>query len=260
MELAEAIVDPKNPLTARVIVNRVWMYHFGRPLVGTSGNFGRLGEQPTHPELLDYLAARLVEEKWSLKKLHREIMLSSTYALSAARSAANEVVDADNKFHWRANRRRLDVEPLRDTLLMASAELDETVGGPPVKLTDPNNRRKTLYGMISRKKLDGTLALFDFPNPIATSDGRILTATPLQQLFFLNSEFIRARARMLADRVQSGRNQDPQRIREAYRILFQRAPGKAETDRGLRYLASPGSSWPTYVQALMSTNELLFVD
>jgi hypothetical protein len=260
MELAESIVDPKNPLTSRVIVNRVWTYHFGRPLVGTTGNFGRLGEQPSHPELLDYLSARLVEEKWSLKKLHREIMLSNTYALSAARSTANESVDADNKFYWRANRRRLDVEPLRDTLLMASGELDETIGGPPVKITDANNRRKTIYAMVSRKKLDGTLALFDFPNPIATSDGRVVTATPLQQLFFLNSEFIRARARMLADRVQSGRNTDPERIREAYRILFQRDPSKAETDRGVKYLAAPGSSWPTYAQALMSTNELLFVD
>jgi hypothetical protein len=260
MELAEAIVDPNNPLTSRVIVNRIWMYHFGRPLVASTGNFGRLGEQPSHPALLDYLAARLVEQTWSLKKLHREIMLSDTYALSAAGSAANEGIDADNKFYWRANRRRLDVEPLRDTLLMVSGELDETIGGPPVKLTDAGNRRKTIYGMISRKKLDGTLALFDFPNPIATSDGRILTATPLQQLFFLNSEFIRARARMLADRIQSGRNTEPERIREAYRILFQREPGKAETERGVRYLAAPGSSWPAYTQALLSTNELLFVD
>ena len=190
LELAEAIVDPKNPLTSRVIVNRVWMYHFGRPLVGTPGNFGRLGELPTHPELLDYLAARLIEENWSLKRLHREIMLSNTYALSAETLAANENVDADNTLYWRANRRRLDVEPLRDTLLMVSGELDETIGGPPAPLADSANRRKTIYGLVSRKKLDGTLALFDFPNPIATSDGRILTATPLQQLFFLNSGFV----------------------------------------------------------------------
>ena len=137
LELAEAVASDKNPLTARVIVNRVWMYHFGQPLVATPGNFGKMGEQPTHPELLDYLAARLIESHWSLKALHREIMLTKVYALAAGTLEANENVDADNQLLWRANRRRLDVEPMRDTLLFVSGDLDERQGGPAEKLSEP---------------------------------------------------------------------------------------------------------------------------
>lgn len=259
LELAEAIASPTNPLTARVIVNRLWMYHFGRPLVGTPGNFGRLGEQPTHPELLDYLASRLIENKWSLKALHREIMLSRVYALGAGNLAPNQAVDPDNKLLWRANRRRLDVEPMRDTLLYLTGDLDASQGGEAQKLTESKNLRRTIYGFVSRRRLDGTLSLFDFPNPVATSDGRIHTATPLQQLFFLNSNFIQSRAQSLAARLQSGQPDDRARVREAYRILFQRAPEAEEIKAGLEYL-SHGGTWPRYAQALLSSNELLFVD
>jgi hypothetical protein len=259
LQLAEAIADESNPLTPRVIANRVWMHHFGRPLVGTPGNFGRLGEQPTHPELLDYLAARLVEQKWSLKALHREIMLSNVYALSARVSQANHVIDSDNKLLWRANRRRLDVEPMRDTLLFVTGDLDEARGGEAQTLTDLDNRRRTVYGFVSRRRLDGTLSLFDFPNPVATSDARVQTATPLQQLFFMNSEFIRKRAESLVKRLQDTGPDDRARVREAYRILLQRAAADAEIKAGLEYLAA-GGTWPRYAQALLSSNELLFVD
>ncbi|MBM3814893.1 MAG: DUF1549 domain-containing protein [Acidimicrobiia bacterium] len=257
LELAESIIDPANPLTARVIANRVWMYHFGRPIVATPGNFGRLAETPTHPELLDYLAARLIEHNWSLKKLHREIMLSSAYSLSAASKEPNATADPENKLLWRAHRRRLDVEPMRDTLLFLSGELDTTSGGAAQRLNEANHLRRTVYGFVSRRRLDGTLSLFDFPNPVSTSDGRIHTATPLQQLYFLNSQFIQARAEALFKRLESA-GDNRARIRAAYRLLFQRAPLDAETKLGLGYLAS--NPWPQYVQALLSSNELLFID
>jgi mono/diheme cytochrome c family protein/cytochrome c553 len=259
LDLAKAVADPANPLTARVAANRVWMYHFGRALVGTPGNFGRLGEKPSHPELLDYLAARLVEQRWSLKALHKEIMLSAAYGLSAQTSAANEAVDADNKLYWRANRRRLEVEPLRDTLLFASGELDETSRGEAKALTDAENKRRTVYGFVSRRSLDRTLGLFDFPNPMTTSDRRIPTATPLQQLFFLNSTFVQDRARALAARLAPA-GSDRARIRAAYRLLFQRAPDVEELRLGLQYLASSKDAWPRYAQALLGSNELLFVE
>jgi hypothetical protein len=161
---------------------------------------------------------------------------------------------------WRWSPRRLDVEPLRDTLLFLSGELDEKLGGAPGKLTNTSFNRRTLYGSVSRRKLDGTLALFDFPNPVATSEQRIQTATPLQQLFFLNSEFIQKRAKALSDRVAPLGDDDPARIRAAYRLLYQREAAAEEIKLGLEYLKSPGGTWPRYAQALLGSNELLFVN
>jgi hypothetical protein len=228
-------------------------------LVATPGNFGRLGDKPTHPELLDYLAARLIELKWSLKALHREILLTKVYALSASGLEANQNVDADNKLLWRTNRRRLDVEPMRDTLLFISGDLNERRGGLAEKLSDACNLRRTVYGFVSRRRLEGTLALFDFPNPMSTSDSRIPTATPLQQLFFLNSAFIQERSRSLARRVRGAGDLRAQ-IEQAYRLLFQRRPTKEEAAVGLEYLAIGDNPWPRYAQALLSSNELLFID
>jgi hypothetical protein len=261
LELAAEVASSRNPLTPRVMANRLWMYHFGRPLVGTPGNFGRLGELPSHPELLDYLSARFIEGGWSMKALHREIMLSNVYQLSALADDANLAKDGDNRLFWRANRRRLDVEPMRDTLLLLSGDLDETMGGEATKLSDAGNRRRTVYGFVSRRSLDGTLSLFDFPNPMSASDGRIPTATPLQQLFFLNSTFLQQRAASLVARVEKQARDDKSRIVAAYRILFQRAPDAAETKLGLDYLAKAGGkAWLMYSQSLLSANELLFVD
>ncbi|MEP7364455.1 MAG: PSD1 and planctomycete cytochrome C domain-containing protein [Acidobacteriota bacterium] len=260
LELAEAIANPKNPLTARVMVNRMWMTHFGRGLVLSIGNFGQLGDKPTNPALLDYLAARLVEQGWSLKALHREIVSSAAYQLSARTAEPNMTEDPDNTLVWHWSRRRLDVEPLRDTLLSLSGDLDDNIGGKPAKISDPANHRRTVYGSVSRRKLDGTLSLFDFPNPVATSEVRIQTATPLQQLFFLNSEFIQARAKSLAARVTPLGDDDAARIRAAYRILFQREADKEEIKLGLDYLQSAGANWPRYAQALLASNELLFVN
>ncbi|MGH9658048.1 MAG: PSD1 and planctomycete cytochrome C domain-containing protein [Bryobacteraceae bacterium] len=254
LELAEAIASKQNPLTARVMVNRIWLDHFGQGLVRTPSNFGQLGERPSHPELLDYLAARLVENNWSIKALHREILMSNTYALSSASSERNAAVDADNRLLWRATRRRLDAEALRDSLLWAAGTLDRTAGGEPKRLTD-DNRRRAVYGFISRKKLDGMLSLFDFPNPNNTSEQRLTTSVPLQRLFYLNSSFVQTQAQAFAARLQGP---DREKIAQAYRLLFSRAPDPAETRAGLDFLRH--GDWPRYAQVLLSTSEFSFVN
>ena len=259
LELAEAIASDKNPLTARVMVNRLWQWHFGRPLVGTPSNFGQLGEKPSHPELLDYLAARFMEQGWSVKKLHREVLLSRVYQLSAAVTPINAAEDPDNRLLWHFPRRRLDIEPLRDTLLEVTGELDTTPGGAPSRLTEESNRRRTVYGFVSRRRLDGTLALFDFPNPNSHSEARIETGTPLQQLFFLNSAFIEARAKAFAKRIE-GAGDEAGRVALAYRILYSRAPRPEEVRLALEFVRAEKDGWARYAQALLGSNELLFVN
>ena len=261
LELAEAIASPNNPLAARVIVNRVWHWHFGRGIVPSPSNFGQLGERPSHPELLDYLAARFVENGWSIKALHRDIMLSATYALSSEDSAPNAAKDPDNRLLWRSNLRlRLDAEALRDSLLAVAGTLDRTIGGPPVELT-ANARRRTLYGYVGRTKPDATLALFDFPNPNTTSEQRMVTVGPLQRLYFLNNTFVMQQAKAVADRVNDdARSSDAEKIRKTYRLLFGRRPTKLETDLGLEFLERSKRSWPQYAQVLLSSSEFSSVN
>ena len=261
IELAEAIANPQNPLTARVMVNRIWQDHFGVGLVTTASNFGQLGDRPSHPELLDYLAARFVEQGWSIKAMHREIVLSATYALSTGSSQENSATDSENHLLWRANRRKLDAEALRDSLLFVSGELDLTMGGEPMRLTDEKNLRRTVYGFVSRAKLDGTLSLFDFPDPNFTSEGRITTDTPLQRLYFLNSEFVINQAKALVSRLETTQTSGTEpRIRQAYRLLFQREPAPEEVQTGLKFLESGQDKWPLYAQALMSSTEFMLVN
>jgi len=163
LELAESIVSPANPLTARVIVNRIWKMHFGQGIVRTPSNFGQLGGRPTHPELLDYLASQFVEKGWSVKALHREILLSATYQLSADYNGANAAKDPENRLLWRANlRQRLDAEELRDSLLAVAGKLDLDMYGPAAPLTD-SNRRPPSMGMSGATQPDRMLSLFEFP-------------------------------------------------------------------------------------------------
>ena len=258
LELAQAIASPQNPVTARVIVNRIWQQHFGEGLVRTASNFGQLGERPTHPELLDYLAARLIEKGWSIKALHREIMLSSTYRLSTDYSQKNFAVDPGNRLLWRANQRRLDVEAIRDSILFVTGKLDLSPADAPLKLIDDKNFKRTVYGFVSRRRLDGTLALFDFPNPNATSEGRISTDTPLQRLFFLNSDFIMNQSVALAQRIQhDGGPGSEEFVQKAYQLLFQRKPGDEELRLGVEFLKSGPSAFPKYAQVLLSSDEFL---
>ncbi|MBS0261447.1 MAG: PSD1 domain-containing protein [Planctomycetes bacterium] len=274
LELARAIASPSNPLTPRVIVNRLWQQHFGRGIVATPSNFGTLGERPTHPELLDYLAQRLIASGWSLRTIHREIVLSATYRQASADIAANSNVDPDNKLLWRMNRRRLDVEAWRDAVLMAAGNLNPTVGGPPGNLAAGDFQRRTLYGKISRHNLDGMLRLFDFPDPNITSERRTVTTVPLQQLFVLNSEFMVREARLLAARVARVSNDERIRIEEAYRVLFGRVPQDHETQLALEFLTASDaadanapsarksslSRWEQLAQVLLGANEFTFID
>lgn len=266
LELAEAIAG--HPLTARVIVNRVWKYHFGRGIVGTPSNFGQLGERPTHPELLEYLACRFVENNFSLKSLHREVMLSATYQLSSRYSPENYSSDPDNRLLWRAHRQRLDIEAIRDSILSVSGGLDPSIGGPSFEDME-QSRRRSVYAKISRAKLNELLMLFDFPDPSISSEQRNMTNVPLQRLFFLNSELISREAKRLAERLtrSSGAGSPEDAILRAYRLLYGREATAEEVRLGLEFLAEHGKqgnadvmAWQQYAQVLLSSNEFIFVD
>jgi hypothetical protein len=265
LELAEAIAS--HPLTARVMVNRIWSHHFGRGIVGTPSNFGQLGERPTHPELLEYLTFRFLEMNGSVKALHREIMLSATYQLSSEYSEQNFREDADNRLYWRANLRRLDVEALRDSLLFLSGNLDAAVGGPSTELTD-DHKRRTIYASISRLKLNGTLARFDFPDASITSEQRSVTNVPLQRLFFLNSTLIWRQAELLANRLLTeGEGGEASRISNAYLLLYGRQATEVEVRLGLEFLdevrkepTKSSTAWQQFAQVLLSASEFIFID
>ncbi len=268
LELARAIASSDNPLTARVFVNRIWAGHFGAGLVRTPSNFGTLGERPTHPELLDWLAARFIESGWSMKSLHREIMLSATYRLSSSSTdfSKPQATDPDNHLLWRMNRRRLEVEPWRDSVLAVVGNLDRTLGGPSSNLSNGNNRRRTLYGFVSRHQLDDLLRLFDFPDPNITAGQRTVTTVPLQQLFVLNSEFMVSQSRAFAARLTREASTDDLRVHRAYALLFNRSPSPSELELGLDFLTankSDGTKFTVleqYALALLGSNEFAFVD
>jgi hypothetical protein len=239
LELAEAIASPDNPLTARVIVNRVWMHHFGAPLVRTPSDFGLRSEPPTHPELLDYLAAWFIEEGWSLKKLHRLMLLSSAYQQSSAHHARFAARDPANQWLWRMNRRRLDLEAMRDTLLALSGQLDLTLGGRAVEITtEPFATRRTVYGFVERQNLPGLFRTFDFANPDSTSPQRFHTTVPQQALFLMNSPFVIEQARHLAGRPElAACATDRSRVQALYRLTYQRPPRREEVDLACGFVA-----------------------
>lgn len=224
-QLADAVTDPANALTVRVIVNRVWQHHFGQALVRTPSNFGMLGEKPTHPELLDWLASTFMENGWSLKKLHRLILLSSTWQMSSQYRAEAFAKDGENRLLWRMNPRKLEVESWRDSMLAVTGELDRALGGPPSDKILESSRR-TLYGKVSRNGdrflSDEFLRLFDFPAPRSTSEQRTASTVPRQHLFMMNSGFMAARAQALSARLQRESSDDQTRITRAYQLLYAR--------------------------------------
>lgn len=232
LELAEAILA--QPITARVIVNRIWKGHFGTGLVDTPSNFGWNGETPSHPELLDYLAQSFLEQGQSFRTLHRAILRSAVYQLSTATTAAHEEKDAGNRLYWRANRTRLSAERLRDAVLFVAGTLDETIGGPSAPLT-PLYPRRTIYGTVSRYKLDEFLQLFDFPSPNQSAEKRYTTHVPLQRLFLMNSDFMQQQAERLGALVASAPTDDA-RITELYRRIFGRTPTPEELAVGVEFL------------------------
>ncbi len=231
-ELAEAIV--KQPITMRVIVNRVWKGHFGTGLVDSPSNFGMTGERPTNPELLEYLAHSFTTNGLSIKKLHREILLSSVYQLSDGYSKENFDKDSANRLYWRANRKRMDSEQIRDSMLFVSGALEARMYGPSAPLT-PGYNRRTVYGKVSRYRLDEYLQLFDFPSPSMSSEKRFATNVPLQRLFLMNSDFMQQQAELLARRV-AAEPDNAARIRKAYSLVLGRAPTDAELSAGVEDL------------------------
>jgi hypothetical protein len=273
LELARAIASPDNPLTARVLVNRLWLHHFGAGLVTTPSDFGVRSEPPSHPELLDWLAARFVEDGWSLKKLHKLIVLSRTYQLSSGVNAEAASVDPDNRLLARAHRRRLDFETLRDGLLAVGGNLDLKVGGPPVDiLARPFVPRRTLYGFIDRQNLPGLFRTFDFASPDASSPQRYQTTVPQQALFLLNSPFVALQARALTRRPELTDMTDPAaKVRGLYRMVYAREADEDEARIGVEFVALTAkmplanapvalTPWERYAQVLLLANEFMFVD
>jgi hypothetical protein len=270
LELARAITRPDNPLTARVMVNRIWLNHFGAGLVGTPSDFGLRSEPPTHPELLDYLAGTFIRGGWSIKALHRLIMLSSVYQQRSDSRPEDLALDPQNRLLWKYNRRRLDFEATRDTLLAVAGRLDATMGGRSVSLqSTPPSARRTVYGFIDRQNLDGLFRTFDFASPDATSPRRYVTTVPQQALYLMNNGFVIEEARALASRVASFSDDPETRIRQLYALLFGRAPDARELALGIAFTqkqVDPGragaelSAWDEYAQVLLLANELVFVD
>jgi hypothetical protein len=258
LELADALFREARPLVARVIVNRLWAAHFGTGIVPTPSDFGAQGEKPTHPELLDQLASGLVQNGWSLKWLHRTILLSATYRQT---SGSPTPQDPDLRLYSKFPRKRLEVEQWRDALLAVSGELDLTLGGPALELAQPTNRRRTLYGLIKRRELSDILRLHDFPDPITHSPSRIPTTTPLQQLFTMNSPLMQAQARALEKRLAAAQTDPSGRVELAYRLALGRMPTSSERAVAARFLESAGvQRWPEYLQVLLGSNEFLFLD
>ena len=291
LELAEAIAS--HPLAARVIVNRVWRWHFGTGIVDTPSNFGRLGERPSHPELLDYLAGWFLDNGQSIKALHKKILMTSTYQLSSDYSAKNFDTDPANRLHWRTNRRRLDAESIRDSILFVSGALDTKLGGASLDLPDKKNLRRTVYSRVSRFRLHEYLQTFDFPNPNITAETRFTTNVPLQSLFFMNSEFVESNAERLvyrlfgqeppedksADGEADGENghdgeveatwlegaSKEEKIREAYQLLYGRDASSEEVEAGADFLdkIEEGEGlkvWTRYARVLLSANEFRFIE
>jgi hypothetical protein len=265
LELAQAIVDGKNPLTARVMVNRIWMHHFGTPLVGTPGDFGLRSDPPSHPELLDYLASFFMANGWSVKQLHRLILLSAVYQQQSYDRPEGKHLDPDNALLWKMNRRRLDFEASCDSLLAAAGRLDPTIGGPPVKdILAPTAIRRTVYGFIDRLNLPGLFRTFDFPNPDATSPRRDTTTVAPQALFLMNHPFVIECGRRLVERSEREAGNDVRaRIRHLYGVVYGREPNTDEITLAVEFLGeagAPAGRWERYAQALMEANEFVFVD
>lgn len=239
LEMARAIVDPKNPLTARVIVNRVWMHHFGKGIVETPSDFGLRGSAPSHPQLLDWLATNFIKRGWSVKHLHRTIMNTKVYqqASRVKDESRSKNKDPENRLLWRFNRRRLGFEAMRDSFVAVSGSLDRSVGGRPVDVLSGFNQRRTVYGFVNRMDLPGVMRAFDFPEPAATSALRPRTTVAPQALFFLNSPFtIEAAGRVIRRGDVSSIKDPTDRIKRIHRLLFGRFPKPDELSLAHEYL------------------------
>lgn len=268
-DLAFAITSPNNPLTARVLANRIWMHHFGEPLVQTPSDFGLQSERPVQMELLDFLADHLVRGGWRLKSLHKLIVTSATWQQSSLVPETDTFAkqlsdDPTNMYLWKANRRRLDLEAFRDTLLAVSGQLNPSMFGRPTSITAPENHRRTVYAIVERQNIPDVVRNFDFASPDCSIGRRQVTTVPQQALFLLNSDFVTETARTLAKSSETAPpatslpDRTLDRIDRLYRLAFQR-PATAE-ERALGQAFSSSRGWTQYAQVLLMTNELMFVD
>lgn len=270
LDLARAIVDPSNPLTARVLVNRIWMHHFGEPLADRPSDFGVRTSRPIQAALLDHLAAEFMAQGWSIKKLHREILLSSTYQQGSADRPEAYQKDPENKLYWRFNRQRLDFEAMRDSMLLVAGRLDSTIGGRPADAAgDASNRRRTIYATVDRQSLPGLFRAFDFASPDQSAERRSFTTVPQQALFAMNSPFVVAQARALAARPEMASARDAvDRARILTRLVLQREATTDEIRLATEFVSAAATDtlqshltpWEQWAQVLLLTNEFLFLD
>lgn len=297
LDLARWLTDPANPLAARVMVNRIWHYHFGKGIVQTPSDFGKQGRPPTHPELLDYLASYFMSGEpgasatgaWTIKKMHRLIMLSRTYQLASRDDATNAAIDVDNDYLWRFSRHRLDAESIRDTILAVAGTLDRSMGGAhpfpeqttwnftqhnPFKAVYDTNRR-SVYLMTQRIQRHPFLALFDGADTNTSTSRRITSTTPLQALYLMNDPFVHEQARKFAARLLTERPDNPSRIERAYLLMFGRPPTAEEQSAAKEYLAQvcdklkaagvpagqeTAKEWESLVRVLFMSNEFVYVN
>jgi hypothetical protein len=269
LQLANDIIA--SPLSSRVWVNRVWKWHFGTGIVNSADNFGKVGDPPSDPELLDYLAVKFRDNGMSLKKLQREIMLSATYQQSTKESAEAHEKDPDNRFYSHFTLQRLDAEQLRDSVIFVAGDLDVSKMGGPAKELSTDNVRRTIYAKVSRFRIDPFLQAFDFPNPTFTAEQRFSTNVPVQRLYFMNNAFVYAQAGKLAEKVMKLPD-DTKRITECYHLMYGRDPSASELQLGLDFLKStpekpgylvnqePLTAWKQYARVLFSSNEFEFLN
>ena len=286
-QLAEWLIDPQHPLTARVFVNRVWRWHFGRGLVRSTDNFGLLGEAPSHPGLLDWLARRFIDDGWSVKSLHRRILLSSTWQQSASATTETVRLDPENRLFSRAPVRRLEAEAVRDSLLAVSGQLDGTMGGSLLTLknrayffdhtsidkTTYDSPRRSLYLPVVRNNVFDVLQLLDFPDPAVSSSNRATTVVASQALLMLNSNLVMQAASNFADRLLADSPDDDQRLSQMYVIAFGREPtaDERQADRAFLAIAAQSQStepdgntrrkqaWATLCHVVLAANEFVYV-
>ena len=282
LELADWIVDPRNPIPSRVMMNRIWQGHFGDGIVRTPDNFGRLGERPSNPELLDYLAAAFMENGWSIKKMNRMIMLSSTYRMSAAFDEEKKSKDPENRLLSHFPRQRLSIEEIRDAYLAMGGDLDLTMGGTldpgvgtdgetsssRISMNPESTNRRSIYLPLRRSNLPTLYTLFDFGDATSPEGKRSPTTVATQALFVMNSPMVVREAKALTDTVLKQEKQDRRRIEELYIRILDRRPDAGEIDNGLTYVQSlhrkwndigEEKAWTSLCHALMASNEFIYV-
>jgi hypothetical protein len=283
-ELAEWLASGSNPLTARVMVNRIWQGHFGEGIVRTPDNFGKMGERPTHPELLDYLAATFVEKGWSMKEMHRLLLNSNAYQMASTATPEQAKADGENRLYSRFPRRRLLVEEMRDGMLAISGKLDYTMGGTlqsgfgtdgensngRLSISPEEQTRRTVYMPLRRANLPALFNLFDFGDATTPNGKRVVTNVAPQALFLMNSKFVSEQADAVAKAVLSdGAADTKQKVDRVYRKVLNRPATAAEVDNALSYAASfrqrfpktvESDAWASLTRILLASNEFIYVD